>query len=140
MKHIMAFAALGTMSILGFATAVSAATFTVACTSTSQLCDRTATLNFISDGPEIEYAVTLKAPSTHCSAVRYLVYSNDGQRRLLGRTTFLNAGESSYVFLGNNYARGSQSVLIGAEGWIGNCNTGRLHSWGVEAHAYPVPR
>ncbi|QZZ21631.1 hypothetical protein J5X98_03995 [Leptothermofonsia sichuanensis E412] len=139
MKYVIPLA-LSALSIFGFATAVSAENFTVECTSTSQLCDRIATLNFNSDGPGIEYAVTLKAPRTHCSAVRYLVYSNDGNRRLLGRTTFLNAGESSCVFLGNNYARGSQSVLIGAEGWFGGCNTGRLHSWGVDAHAYPVPR
>jgi hypothetical protein len=139
MKHIMAFA-LGAMSVLGFATAVSAETFTVECTAAGQLCDRTATLNFTSDGPGTEYAVTLKAPRTHCSAVRYLVYSNDGQRRLLGSTNFLNAGESGYVFLGSNLARGSQSVLIGAEGRVGDCNVGSLRSWGVDANAYPVPR
>ncbi len=139
MKRVVTLA-LCAISVLGFTTAASAETFTVECTSTSQLCNRTATLNFNSDGPWIEYAVTLKAPRTHCSAVRYLVYSNDGNRRLLGRTTFLNAGESSYVFLGSNYARGSQSVLIGAEGWFGGCNTGRLHSWGVDARVYPVPR
>ncbi|MBF2085679.1 hypothetical protein [Thermoleptolyngbya sp. C42_A2020_037] len=127
------------MSVFGFATAASAETFTVECTAASQLCDRTATLSFTSDGPGVEYGIVLKAPATHCSAVSYLVYSNDGQRRLLGRTQFLNAGEWSYVSLGSSLARGSQSVLIGAEGRVGGCNVGSLRSWGVDAQASIVP-
>jgi PhoPQ-activated pathogenicity-related protein len=140
MKTILAAFALTAASVAGFSTAAAAETFTVACNSTGQVCDATATLRFNADGPGVEYGITLKAPTTHCSAVSYLVYSNDGQRRLLGRTQFLNAGQWSYVSLGSNLARGHQTVLIGAEGQRGGCNTGRLQSWGVDAAASIVPR
>lgn len=138
MNHFAIFALIAA-SMVGFAGAAAAETFTVVCNSAGQVCDGTAMLRFNSDGPGVEYGVTLKAPTTHCSAVSYLVYSNDGQRRFLGRTQFLNAGQWSYVSLGSNLARGRQSVLIGAEGQVGGCNTGRVQSWGVDAAASIVP-
>ncbi len=132
-------AMLAAASVVSFAPQASAqASLSATCTSSGQNCNRRLPFTFNSDGPGAEYAVTLKAPATHCSAVRYTLVSRNGD--ILGGTGFLNAGESTLVSLGDNLAKGRQTVFIQAQGKIGGCNSGRLGSWGVEATSTVVPR
>jgi len=124
-------------SFLGLTAGVSARPLTANCTSEGQLCDATIPLSFTVDDPRAEYGISLKAPASHCSEVRYIVF--DPSQTRMGATQFLRAGESSYVSLGRNLARGQQRVFIGAEGKVGGCNRGRLASWGGEAYGGIIP-
>ena len=90
------------------------------------------------------YAVNLRAPSTHCSAVKYYVWRGDGSpmidfRQALGSTDYLNPGQSGWVRVGNSLARGLQVVRISAFGRVGGCNTGAMGSWAVEASSTIEP-
>lgn len=123
--------------VIGFAPKASAEYLSTTCTSTGQFCNREVPFSFSSDGPGAQYAIRLQAPAGHCSAVRYILVSSN--KRTLGSTGFLNAGESNWVPVGNNLARGVHRVSILAEGTTGGCNVGRLQSWGVDASATLIP-
>lgn len=104
----------------------------------STICGTTGRLQFRSDGPEVRFFVTLKAPSTHCSDVAYLVY-RPGSTVALGTTSRLAPGHSQNVEIGAGFGPGTAEVEIGAIGFVGGCNTGAIGSWAVDASAAPVP-
>jgi hypothetical protein len=121
-------------------TSIAAAGPAINCRSSGQVCDTTMPLEFNSDGPGSEYAIQVKAPTGHCSAVRYFTMIAQGDGVRIVQSEFLNAGQSSYLSLGNNLPRGRHSVTIGAVGKVGGCNTGRLGSWSVDAQATVIPQ
>lgn len=99
-----------------------------------------ATYTFYSAGPGIPYSLSMTAPSGHCSAVSYQVWSSGGG--MLGKTQrFLNAGERDVVGIGSTFPTGNITVVIRAVGQMGGCNVGAMHSWGaiVDVAAVAVP-
>jgi hypothetical protein len=105
---------------------------------TATLCVPWATFNFRSDGPEVEYFLTLRAPDSHCSKVVYSVYFA-GENWSRGFTGQLAPGDSENVVIGRGYGAGTAQVQIAALGIVGGCNTGQMGSWAVEVSAAPVP-
>jgi hypothetical protein len=140
-----AFLALGTAAL-----SVRAEVLTVNCSSSFLVrpelvqCEGAAQFGFQSDGPGTTYAVMLKAPTTHCSAVKYVVWRGDGSpmtnpAQALGQTQLLNPGQSGWVRVGNDLARGLQVVRITAYGQVGGCNRGTMGSWAVDASPTIIP-
>jgi hypothetical protein len=107
-------------------------------------CEGAAQFGFQSEGPGTNYAVMLKAPTTHCSAVKYVVWRGDGSpmtdtSQAFGQTQLLNPGQSAWVRVGDGLARGLQVVRISAYGQVGGCNTGTMGSWAVDASRTVAP-
>lgn len=102
------------------------------------LCSNNAAFFFQSDGPEVEFFVTLTAPATHCSPVVYSVWY-PGENWSRGSTRVLRAGESENVVIGRGYGPGMAEVRVSAIGIVEGCNTGQMHSWAAEISAAPVP-
>lgn len=117
----------------------SAESFTVTCSS-SRLngirteCTGHAIYAFDSAGPASNIGIELTAPGTHCSKVSYAVWTQNG-RGFFGQTKTLNPGQSFTVGLGDGFDAGIQRVRITAIGFVGGCNQGAMHSWGVDARA-----
>jgi hypothetical protein len=105
---------------------------------TATLCVPWASYSFRSDGPEVEYFLTLRAPESHCSKVVYSVYF-PGEDWPRGSSRQLRPGESENVVIGRGYAAGMAEVQIAGAGIVGDCNVGQMHSWAVEVSAAPVP-
>ncbi|HMS96326.1 MAG TPA: hypothetical protein PKA03_14120 [Tabrizicola sp.] len=105
---------------------------------TATLCSTPANYSFHSDGPEVEFFVTLTAPASHCSPVVYSVWF-PGENFSRGSTRILRAGESDTVVIGRGYGPGTSQVQVSAIGIIEGCNTGQMHSWAAEISAAPVP-
>jgi hypothetical protein len=110
----------------------------VACSSTGQVCDKTADYTFDADGRS-SYILNIKAPNRHCSAVKYSLNWRDSNRSQTATTDFLNREESATIPLGHTFASGKQVITIGATGQDGGCNAGALLAWGVEVTATPKP-
>lgn len=102
------------------------------------LCVPAASFTFQSDGPEVEYFLTLRAPATHCSDVVYSAWF-PGENFSRGSTGQLRPGQSENVSIGRGYGPGPARVDISAIGIVNGCNTGQMHSWAVEVSAAPVP-
>ena len=94
------------------------------------LCREEAGFSFQSPGPHARFALELAAPSTHCSDVRYDVL--DSSRTFIGSTRFLRPGEMAIANLDAAFPAGSVRVIIRGWGRVGGCNTGQMHSYGVE--------
>jgi hypothetical protein len=107
----------------------------VGCSSTGQVCDKTADYTFDADGRS-SYVLNIKAPNRHCSAVKYSLTWKDSKRSRSATTRFLNREESQTIKL-HKFAAGKQVITIGATGQEGGCNSGALQSWGVEVTATP---
>lgn len=105
---------------------------------TATLCAPWGTFTFRSDGPEVEYFLTLRAPDSHCSKVVYSVYF-PGENWARGFTNQLEPGQSENVVIGRGYPAGTAQVQIAGMGIVGGCNVGQSHSWAVEVSAAPVP-
>lgn len=95
-----------------------------------QLCREEARYRFQSYGAHQRFALELRAPGTHCSQVRYDVL--DSSRNFIGSTGFLDAGEVAVTNLDASFPEGIARVIIRGWGRTGGCNTGQMHSWGVE--------
>jgi hypothetical protein len=108
----------------------------VECSSTGQVCDKTADYTFEADGSS-SYVLNIKAPNRHCSAIKYSLKWSDAKRSRTATTRFLNREESATIRLGNKFASGQQVITIGATGKEGGCNSGALLAWGVEVTATP---
>jgi hypothetical protein len=102
------------------------------------LCAALADYRFRSDGPEVEFFLTLRAPDTHCSDVVYTAWF-PGETFSRGFTRQLRPGESDTVVIGRGYGPGEALVQISAIGIVGGCNVGQMLSWAVEVSAAPVP-
>lgn len=102
------------------------------------LCSTDAGFAFQSDGPEVEFFVTLTAPSTHCAPVIYSVWY-PGENFSRGFTRPLRAGESENVAIGRGYGPGRAEIRISAIGLVEGCNTGQMQSWAADVSAAPVP-
>lgn len=98
------------------------------------LCSNFATHRFTaSQGDRGNYLVSLRAPSSHCSPIMYVVYLDvaDG-----GTTPFfygvLHPGASATRLI--RAAAGQHVLSIGAYGdtGLGGCNTSGLQSWSVD--------
>lgn len=105
---------------------------------TATLCAPFALYTFRSDGPEVEYFLTMRAPDSHCSKVVYTVYDFDGSERL-NFSGQLSPGQTENVVIGRNFPAGDAKVWIAGMGVVGDCNVGQMHSWAVEVSAAPVP-
>lgn len=105
---------------------------------TATLCAPFALYTFRSDGPEVEYFLSMRAPDSHCSPVVYTVYDFEGsiQRGFSGQ---LSAGQTENVVIGRGFPAGDVRVWIGGMGIVAGCNVGQMHSWAVEVNAAPVP-
>ena len=101
-------------------------------------CDTHALYRFQSMSADHNYALELTAPATHCSPVQYRVLEN-GSRAFLGSSRYLQPGESQVVEIGNGFPRGINKVMIVAWGKVEGCNTGVMHSWGVNVHPVELP-
>jgi hypothetical protein len=98
----------------------------VSCSSRGQICDKSFVFNV---RPSMNRdSITLTAPLTHCSAVRYEVMQAGFARQ---KTQFLQPGEDTQ-FPVNLSAGSDYRFIIRAIGVKGGCNTGRLVSWGVK--------
>ncbi|MCU0828203.1 MAG: hypothetical protein MUE52_12550 [Tabrizicola sp.] len=102
------------------------------------ICAARAEYRFRSDGPEVEFFLTLRAPETHCSDVVYTAWY-PGENWSRGFTRQLRPGESDNVVIGRGYGPGEAVVHISAIGIVGGCNTGVMQSWAVDVSASPVP-
>jgi hypothetical protein len=105
---------------------------------TATLCAPFALYTFRSDGPEVEYFLTMRAPASHCSKVVYTVYDFEGseRRNFSGQ---LSPGQVENVVIGRGFPAGDAKVWIAGAGIVGDCNVGQMHSWAVEVSAAPVP-
>jgi hypothetical protein len=105
---------------------------------TATLCAPFALYTFRSDGPEVEYFLTMRAPDSHCATVVYTVYDFEGsaQRAFSNQ---LAPGQAENVVIGRGFPAGDARVWIGGMGIVGDCNVGQMHSWAVEVSAAPVP-
>ena len=111
----------------------------VHCSSTGQVCDKTADYTFEADGRS-SYELNIKAPARHCSAVKYSFNWRTHRNHSRTVTTrFLEREESVTIPLGYKFSRGKQVIKIGATGKEGGCNGGTLGAWGVEITATPRP-
>jgi hypothetical protein len=108
----------------------------VECSSTGQVCDKTADYTFDADGRSY-YILKIKAPNRHCSAVQYSLNWKDSKRSQTATTRFLNREESETIKLGRKFSAGKHVITIGATGQEGGCNSGALLAWGVEVTATP---
>ena len=98
-----------------------------------------ATVKFSSRGPDTTYTATFTAPTTHCSAVNYQVWSVRDANLMYGKTVrFLNAGETETVSIGSGFPRGNQTVAIRVLGQMGGCNEGRMASWAALVDIAPA--
>ncbi|WP_310422993.1 hypothetical protein, partial [Chamaesiphon sp. VAR_48_metabat_135_sub] len=77
----------------------------VECSSTGQVCDKTADYTFDADGRS-SYVLNIKAPNRHCSAVKYSLSWRDSKRSRTATTRFLNREESEKIKLGNKFSAG----------------------------------
>lgn len=102
------------------------------------ICDARGSLSFRSDGPEVDFYLTLTAPASHCSDVAYLIFQ-PGAERTIGFSTRMAPGQSQNVVIGRGFGPGAATVEIGAIGYVGGCNTGAIGSWAVDVSAAPVP-
>jgi hypothetical protein len=101
---------------------------------------RDAIFTFRSDGEPTMYGLKITAPSAHCSAVNYQVWSTSGPEHMYARTQeFLNAGESELVQIGNEFPRGNVAVAIRVLGQVGGCNTGAMQGWGARVELVVIP-
>jgi hypothetical protein len=98
----------------------------------SMACDRLIPIDFTSPGRGHELDLTLTAPVTHCSTVSYMI-NDPASGATLAMSPRLAAGESFRLSLGSNWEAGPQVIDIGAVGYVDGCNTGEMHSWGVDA-------
>lgn len=105
---------------------------------TATLCAPFALYSFQSDGPEVEYFLTLRAPASHCSNIVYTVYAFEGSDRR-GFSNQLSPGQAENVVIGRGFPAGEARVWIAGMGIVGGCNVGQSHSWAVEVSAAPVP-
>ncbi len=96
------------------------------CSSGGQICDKSVIFN-VRPSMNRDF-ITLTAPLTHCSAVRYEVMQAGFARQ---KTQFLQPGEDTQ-FPVNLSAGSNYRFIIRAIGVKGGCNTGRLVSWGVK--------
>ena len=103
---------------------------TILCTSSGQKCNKYAKVALPPGAPRY-WAVTLRAPSAHCSSVKYRVTRKNGDQ--LGRTQYLAGGKSGLVKVPADIS----IIRIYARGKKGGCNVGKLPSWGVEVIAEP---
>lgn len=101
-------------------------------------CTGHATYAFSSSGPEANIGIEMTAPTTHCSKVAYQVWSENG-RGFLGQTRTLDPGQTFTAGIGDGFTAGVHRVRITAIGFVGGCNAGAMHSWGVEARAVLLP-
>ncbi len=106
--------------------------------SDTTICDTRGTLIFQSDGPEVQFFLSLTAPASHCSDVSYILY-RPGNPNAVGFTTRQAPGETQNIEIGTGFGPGEVSIEIGAIGYVGGCNTGTIGSWAVEVNASPVP-
>lgn len=123
-------------------------------------CDRGVLYDLVSDGSSTIYSLTLTAPPTHCSPVKYFVawppppppppgtlYAIPatplqpfaGGTNYLGETGILGPGQSGTVDLGRGYPRGRNQLMIMVVGPVRDCNVGVIHSWGVTVDTVIVP-
>ncbi|MEN9217216.1 MAG: hypothetical protein Q6K90_07825 [Gloeomargarita sp. HHBFW_bins_162] len=93
-------------------------------------------MNFNSEGRQVRYGITLRAPTTHCSPIKYFTVNNSWEWI---ETEVLHPGQQASLLLGRGFSPGSHTIQIGAMGIPQGCNTGRLGSWGVQVTVYPVP-
>lgn len=105
---------------------------------TATLCAPYALYTFRSDGPEVDYFLTLRAPQSHCAKTVYTVYAFEGARQI-GFSGQLGPGQAENVVIGRGFPAGDARVWIAGIGIVGGCNVGRSHSWAVEVSAAPVP-
>lgn len=124
-----------TVALAGVALGQSPAPLTTQCGSSGQVCDRTIPVR-PSGGIPADSPVTVRAPKTHCSTVRYTVkfYGgfasvSPGERRLQRTVVTRPLAPNEVETISGGDA--ASSLLISAEGFPGGCNTGRLGSWGV---------
>ncbi|MFM9862874.1 MAG: hypothetical protein ACKVRO_04645 [Micropepsaceae bacterium] len=98
------------------------------------------TFTFNAAGVGTMYALRIAAPSTHCSAVNYQVWSVTDRNRMFGKTRrFLGAGENEIVNIGNDFPPGNQTVAIRVLGQMGGCNEGRMESWAAFVELVVIP-
>jgi hypothetical protein len=147
MKHVL-LAALGALSAAPLAVVPAMAeTITVMCEdsrpfiSNTVMCLTPGVLSVRSDGPELEYFVRVTAPSTHCSDVTYSFYRRDlpVEEQNIAFSGRLAPGASENVVIGRGYPAGRTNLEVYAIGHIGDCNTGAIHSWAIDAAIAPVP-
>jgi hypothetical protein len=103
-------------------------------------CETFGAVPLVSDGPDAAFAVTLTAPTTHCSDTAYRVFAETNLTYPLAMTRRLRPGESDTVDIGGEFAKGEQKLLIRAVGYVGDCNTGQIQSWGVAATPFVIPK
>lgn len=130
--------ALSVVSLAMLALPALAESFVVECTSNapgpeagSMFCNQGKMIEFTSPGPDAEMLLTIKAPSTHCSDIAYIINSFRSSEAI-AVTPRLMAGEGKEMSLGTGWEAGSQFLTIAAIGYTGGCNTGVLGSWGGE--------
>jgi hypothetical protein len=111
---------------------------TVPFTANAMMCTTRGTTSFQSDGTNVPFYMTLKAPLSHCSDVSYRIF-RPGEDRDIGFTRRLAPGQSQAVEIGSGFGPGITYVEIAAVGYVHGCNVGQIHSWAVEVSAAPVP-
>lgn len=104
-------------------------------------CDGHLEVTFTSEGADVIYGIDLRAPAAHCSPVGYSVvrapYATGADVVL--STEILQAGQGGALPMGRGWPRGANTVRIIATGFVAGCNTGVMHSWGVNWATMIVP-
>lgn len=103
----------------------------------SMFCSEGKMLAFTPPTPATEMILTIKAPSTHCSQVTYLINRLPGSSEPIATLKELKPGERKRVKLGADWNDGENFLTISAIGHVGGCNTGVLGSWGAETAIAP---
>jgi hypothetical protein len=138
---VAAFTILGT--ILTYQSAL-AESLSVTCAGSSPfienttICETKGNFSFESEGRSTPYFVRVIAPSTHCSDVSYLIFKS-GRPNAIGHTRRLRPGQSANIDIGSGYRAGNINLEIGAIGYVGGCNEGRIGSFGVQVDVIPTP-
>lgn len=94
-----------------------------------------------SEGVPTIYGIQLTAPAGHCAPVSYGVVRAPfaSGADVVGMTRALNAGETEWFELGRDFAAGSHTLQIIANGLVAGCNTGAMQSWGVHWQTMVIP-
>lgn len=98
--------------------------FSILCSSSGQLCDKSFTKILTSQS---KVTVNLQTPASHCSKVRFITKLNN---TTVNTSSFLAPlEETQTIDLGS--VKNGDVLSIGAEGEVGGCNSGTLVSWGA---------
>lgn len=104
-------------------------------------CDQHVTYEMSVAGTSDIMGLRVEAPSGHCARVGYgaVKYPYRTGLDVVAQSGFLRPNDSEVLNLGRGWAAGTHEIRIIAIGVVEDCNTGQMHSWGINIDQTVIP-